>query len=153
MRERRESGSVTSFTQSCVVTVGTVLRVVRRGHVTDPIKLVTVLVRAALAGGGVGAAAVHVTVAATAEAAVRVHLTLVILGAGQSAVNDVGPVTHGAHGVLEGHVECESPLAHAAGVLTQIGLTVGALEETRLQLGAALPEPAAVYNVESRVIT
>ena len=29
MRERRESGSVTSFTQSGVVTVGTVLRVVR----------------------------------------------------------------------------------------------------------------------------
>jgi len=105
-----------SFTLS-LRAVRTEVRVVRGGQVAHSIKVVTLLVRGAGAGAGVGAGAVHVAVSSIALVTVRVLLTLATLGAGESTVDNIRPVTDWTQGVLERHVEGEGPLTQAAGVL------------------------------------
>ena len=105
---------------------------------------IAVRVRLTSTGRTVGANAVRVTVTSTALVTVSIALALSILGTGEGAVDNIRPVTHRAQGVLERHVEGESPLAQTPGVLVQAVLAGSALHQAGLPLGATLPEPAAV---------
>ena len=134
---------LTSFTLA-VITEGTGFRVVRSRDIADTVKVLALLVRAALADRVVGAGPVQVTVAPAALVTVVVTAALGVLRAAQGAVDGAGPVTDGTHGELEPHVEGESPLAVTQRVAVHLRLTGGALEQAGLPCGAALPEPAAV---------
>ena len=117
-----------------------------RREVAGPVRVLALRVLSAATGRVVGAGAVHVTVAATALVTVTVSLALSLLGTGEDAVDDIRPVTDWAQGELERHIEGESPLAQTPGVLVQAVLAGGALHQAGLSLGAALPEPAAVWE-------
>ena len=88
---------------------------------------IAVGVLGAAAGWAVGAGAVQVTVTSTALVTVSVTLALSILGTGEVTVDDIGPVTYWTQGVLVRHIEGESPLPLAPGVLLQPLLAGSAL--------------------------
>ena len=88
----------------------------RSRHVTHPVVVLTLGVVAALAGRVVSAGEVQVTDTPAALITVVITATLRILRAAQSTVDGAGPVTDRAHGVLEPHVEGESPLSVTEGV-------------------------------------
>ena len=92
----------------------------------------------------IGIFSYQVAVAPATLVTVVVIATLRILRAAQGAVDGAGPVTDRTHGVLEPHVECESPLPVTEGVCVNLCLTRRALEETGLPCRSTLPEPAAV---------
>jgi len=127
--------------------VGTEVRMVRGRQVTHSVKVLTLRVRVADTGLVVGTGAVQVAVTSVALITVGVLLALSIIRTDLSAGGRVGPVTHGAHGVLEADVESKSPLAHTARVLIRKVLAGSAGKQTGLSLGSALPEPAAVAGV------
>jgi len=129
------------------LTVGTVVRGVGGRQVAGAVRVLALRVLSAATGRTVGAGTVRVTVTSTALVTVSIALALSILGTGEAAVDNIRPVTHRAQGVLERHVEGESPLAQTPGVLVQTVLTRCTLEQTGLSLGATLPEPAAVVGV------
>ena len=134
---------LTSFALA-VKTEGTGLGVVRSRDIADTVKVLALLVRAALADRVVGAGPVQVAVAPAALVTVVVTAALSVLRAAQGAVDGAGPVTDRAHGVLEPHVEGESPLAVTERVAVHLRLTGGTLEQAGLSCWATLPEPAAV---------
>ena len=68
----------------------------------------------------------------------------------RGTVNSTGPVTDRAHGVLEPHVEGESPLAITERVAVHLFLTGGTFPETGLSCWTTLPESAAVWNIISQ---
>ena len=117
---------------------------VRGGDVTDPVVVVALLVGAALAGRVVGAGPVEVTVAPAALVTVHVAAALRPVRAPEGAVDGAGPVTDGTHGVLEPHVEGESPLSVTVGVAVHLCLTNCTLVQTGFSCRATLQEPAAV---------
>ena len=119
---------------------------VRGGDVTHPVVVVALLVGAALAGRVVGAGPVEVAVAPATLVTVHVAAALRPVRAPEGAVDGAGPVTDGTHGVLEPHVEGESPLAITERVAVHLCLTGGTLEQAGLSCWATLPEPAAVWN-------
>ena len=116
----------------------------RSRDIANPVVVLALSVRAALTGRVVGAGPVQVAVAPATLVTVVVIATLRILRAAQGAVDGAGPVTDRTHGVLEPHVEGESPLPVTEGVCVDLCLTRRALEETGLPCRPALPEPAAV---------
>ena len=91
--------------------------------ITDLVEAQTLGVLSAATRRAVGAGAVHVTVTSTTLVTVSVTLALSILGTCEAAVDNIRPVTDWAQGVLERHVEGESPLAQTPGVLIQAMLT------------------------------
>ena len=133
----------------------------RSRHVANTVVVLALSVGAALAGRVIGAGPVlnrrgrsehskneifsyQVAVAPATLVTVVVIATLRILRAAQGAVDGAGPVTDRTHGVLEPHVEGESPLPVTEGVCVDLCLTRRALEETGLPCRSTLPEPAAV---------
>ena len=62
----------------------------------------------------------------------------------KGAVDGAGPITDWTHGVLEPHVEGESPLAVTERIAVHLFLTGGTLEQAGLIVRPTLPEPAAV---------
>ena len=133
----------------------------RSRHVANTVVVLALSVGAALAGRVIGAGPVlnrrgrselskneifsyQVAVAPATLVTVVVIATLRILRAAQGAVDGAGPVTDRTHGVLEPHVEGESPLSITKGVAAQLCLAGSTLEQTGLSVGPTLPEPAAV---------
>ena len=116
----------------------------RSRDVANTVVVLAVSVRAALAGRVVGAGPVEVTVAPATLVTVVIVTTLRILRTAQGAVDGAGPVTDRTHGVLEPHVEGESPLSLTQGVAAQLRLAGSTLDQTGLSVGPTLPEPAAV---------
>ena len=116
----------------------------RSRDVANPVVVLALSVRAALAGRVIGAGPVQVAVAPAALVTVKVIAALRIVRTAQGAVDGAGPVTDRTHGVLEPHVEGESPLSITKGVAAQLCLAGSTLKQTGLPFGATLPEPAAV---------
>ena len=106
------------------------------------------MISLSLAGRVIGAGPVQVAVARATLVTVQVIATLRILRTAQGAVSGAGPVTDRTHGVLEPHVEGESPLwavgSLTHGVAPQLSLTGSTVEQTHLPSRTTLPEPAAV---------
>ena len=115
----------------------------RSRDVANTIVVLALSVGAALAGRVIGAGPVQVAVSRATLVTVQVIATLRILRTAQGAVDGAGPVTDRTHGVLEPHVEGESPLSITQGV-ADLCLTRCALEQTGLPCRSTLPEPAAV---------
>ena len=113
----------------------------RSRDVADTVVVLALSVGAALAGRVIGAGPVQVAVARATLVTVIVIATLRILRTAQGAVDGAGPVTDRTHGVLEPHVEGESPLTITQGVAAWAGST---LDQTGLSCRPTLPEPAAV---------
>ena len=86
----------------------------------------------------------QVAVAPATLVTVEVIATLRILRTAQGAVGGAGPVTDRTQGILEPHVEGESPLSVTEGVGVYLCLTPSTLEQTGLPIRSTLPEPAAV---------
>ena len=122
----------------------------RRRDVADTVVVLALSVGAALAGRVVGAGPVEVTVAPAALVTVHVAAALRPVRTPEGAVDGAGPVTDGTHGVLEPHVEGESPLAVTERVAVHLRLTGGTLEQAGLSCWATLPESAAVWNIISQ---
>ena len=116
----------------------------RSRDVADTVVVLALSVGAALAGRVIGAGPVQVAVARATLVTVQVIATLRILRTALGAVDGAGPVTDRTHGVLEPHVEGESPLSVTQGVGVHLTLTSRAFEEAGLPCRPALPEPAAV---------
>ena len=90
----------------------------------------------------------QVAVAPATLVTIVVIATLRIIRTAQGAVDGAGPVTDRTHGVLEPHVEGESPLSITEGVAVHLCLTRRTLEQTSLPCRSTLPEPAAVWAQE-----
>ena len=120
----------------------------RSRDIANPVVVLALRVRAALAGRVVGAGPVQVAVAPATLVTVKVIAALSIVGTSQGAVDGAGPVTDRTHGVLEPHVEGESPLSITEGVAVHLCLTCCTLEQTSLPCRSTLPEPAAVWAQE-----
>ena len=102
------------------------------------------MISLSLAGRVIGAGPVQVAVSPATLVTVKVIAALSIVGTSQGAVDGAGPVTDRTHGVLEPHVEGESPLSLTQGVAAQLRLAGSTLDQTGLSVGPTLPEPAAV---------
>ena len=106
----------------------------RSRDVADTVVVLALSVGAALAGRVIGAGPVQVAVARATLVTVIVIATLRILRTAQGAVDGAGPVTDRTHGVLEPHVEGESPLLAESsltqGVAAQLCLTGSTLVQT-----------------------
>ena len=116
----------------------------RSRDVANTVVVLALSVGAALAGRVIGAGPVQVAVSRATLVTVQVIAALRILRTAQGAVDGAGPVTDRTHGVLEPHVEGESPLSITKGVAAQLCLAGSTLEQTGLSVGPTLPEPAAV---------